>query len=291
MDGIKEILSALETRLRSKLLGSIIIAFILINWKVIFFVIFEQVGAKEKFSFFDDNTSPLSLYLFPVVAGTVFALVMPWVSYLVMFISFSPERKKRELRNNSEHQNLLNKWELNIQLKEFQQREDRIILDRAKMKEDIKKIDDPVVRKDVTEEIEKNNLTQSEKKPSVTTEGNSFTFTMQSLESLDKDIANLEESKEKALSKREKTTKEIDNLKLNLRTLRKGASNQSLSHNEKVSIIKELEENKALLKREEASIRDIEKRVTSLNKEIEKTKKDFEAHYSYRLNRASTLKK
>lgn len=154
MDGLKEILAAFEARVRSKVIGSILLAFVATNWKALFYVVFERVSSEEKFLFFDENTSFVSLLVIPVFLGAVLALVLPWINFFGMKWTFLADRKQRQFKNNSQHLDVLDKMEYDTKVQEFKARKQRAIVESAKAGEDAKSIEDPLVRKQVEEDLD-----------------------------------------------------------------------------------------------------------------------------------------
>jgi len=154
VDGIKEILAAFEARVKSKILGSVVIAFIATNWKVIFYVIFEKVGAEAKFEYFDDNTDLWSLIAIPLFAGFLLSVLLPWVNYLGLKLTSLPDQKQRQFKNNSQHLDVLDKLEYQTKLQEIKSRQQKVIVDAAKATEDANEIKDPELRKNVQKDLE-----------------------------------------------------------------------------------------------------------------------------------------
>jgi hypothetical protein len=80
MDALKEIYDGMTSRLKSHVFGSIGIAFVLWNWKVIYVLCFSKLPILERIEYFDCNTSGWSLYFFPTVIGLAFGLFSPKVN-------------------------------------------------------------------------------------------------------------------------------------------------------------------------------------------------------------------
>lgn len=80
MDIIKDIYEAWGARIKSNVFGSIILAFIAVNWKVLYFIVFADVRVETKFNYFDVNTGLFSLIVFPVAIGLVLALFLPFAN-------------------------------------------------------------------------------------------------------------------------------------------------------------------------------------------------------------------
>lgn len=154
MDGLKEILAAFEARVRSKIIGSVVLAFAITNWKVLFFLIFERVSAAVKFQYFDDNTNFITLFFVPVLLGSVLALTLPWVNFYGMKWTFMADRKQKQFKNNSQHLDILDKMEYETQVQEFKARKQKAIVASAKAEVEAKSIEDPDLRKRVEEDLD-----------------------------------------------------------------------------------------------------------------------------------------
>lgn len=80
MDIIKDIYEAWGARIKSNVFGSIVLAFIAVNWKVLYFLVFADVRVETKFNYVDVNTDYCSLLIFPVTIGLVLALLLPFAN-------------------------------------------------------------------------------------------------------------------------------------------------------------------------------------------------------------------
>ena len=165
MDTVKDIFSAISNRFRSKIVSSILLSFIAINWKVIFYVLFEPVGSEAKFAYFDANTSAITLYWLPIFLGLLIACITPWLTLLGQLISYHADRFRKKLVNNSNHEDLVDKLrydglllEIKAQnegiLLEKQAQIERSLIEKAKRDVEVKEIADPEVRMKLEQDIE-----------------------------------------------------------------------------------------------------------------------------------------
>lgn len=99
-------------RVRSPLIGSVALSFLAINWQPIFFVIFADVPVLERFSYFDCETSIVTLVLLPVLVGLLIGLATPFVNYFGSRIAKNPVEKLRLLQAESADSVLKRKAEL-----------------------------------------------------------------------------------------------------------------------------------------------------------------------------------
>lgn len=90
MNQLKEIYDSWGERMRSHLFGSIAISFALINWKVLYFLAFAKVSVDERIEYYDDNTSIWTLYILPIVLGSLFGLIAPFINERVHLLVSKP---------------------------------------------------------------------------------------------------------------------------------------------------------------------------------------------------------
>jgi len=155
MDGIREILDALNARIRSPIFGSIAIMFAVINWKPLFYLLFAEKAVAEKFTFFDANTCAWSIFVFPIVLGIIFAFAAPWIAYLSSRIAEAPTTMRKLLQTNAADKILTEKLTLE-QKRNVLVAESAAMLTEAAAKrdEDAQKIDDPKIREDLQKQID-----------------------------------------------------------------------------------------------------------------------------------------
>ena len=97
MSTLNEILETFQNRLKSPIVGSIIISFLGWNWKAVLVVIFEtNLSMVQRFEYFDKYTS-FSDYLGPIALGMGFALLLPFINYGAAKIVQEPIQKQRLL--------------------------------------------------------------------------------------------------------------------------------------------------------------------------------------------------
>ncbi|MGB0901694.1 hypothetical protein [Halocynthiibacter sp.] len=97
-DFFKELLEDMRQRIRSPFIGSIIFAFVAINWRALFFLFFADVPVVDRISYYDDHTTFCWSYAFPVGLGIAVAVLMPWLKYYGAWIAKRPATKLYELQ-------------------------------------------------------------------------------------------------------------------------------------------------------------------------------------------------
>ena len=152
MDSIKEFLEAMSTRVKSPVIGSVIISFVLWNWKVLFYLAFAKSTSIEKFGYFDAHMSIYSILIIPVLFGVVFSMISPWIRlYAAKFVKL-PVEKYHELQTETAHKNKINKLENKIAREEL---EGRLIIERKKIDYEASLIDGAAHSEEAQLQLEK----------------------------------------------------------------------------------------------------------------------------------------
>lgn len=99
-DFFKDVFEAAQQRIRSPFIGSVIFAFIAVNWQALFYLLFADASVADRLEHFNDGTNFRSLYVFPVCAGVAFALAMPWLRFAGAWIAVKPSSLLADLQGN-----------------------------------------------------------------------------------------------------------------------------------------------------------------------------------------------
>lgn len=125
MDILKEMLISWSQRVRSPILGSVLISFFAFNWKPIWYLLFADRPVRQKFLFFDANTDTQSLFVYPLVVGFGFAIAFPWVQFVGAFIARSPVARLKRLQHDSSHSHKIYELKSNLELLQRQDELDK----------------------------------------------------------------------------------------------------------------------------------------------------------------------
>jgi len=98
LEVVKDMFDALSQRIRSPFAGSIVLAFLLWNWKPLWVLLFDSAPVAEKIAYFEAHTDIWQLYIFPCVSGIALALALPWVRYAGAYLATRPNRVLKELQ-------------------------------------------------------------------------------------------------------------------------------------------------------------------------------------------------
>lgn len=94
-DALKEIISAFSQRIKSPFIGFIALAFLIVNWKPVFYLVFSGKPALIKFEYFDQNTHWMNLYILPLVLGVLSALASPYITLIGAIWAERPINERR----------------------------------------------------------------------------------------------------------------------------------------------------------------------------------------------------
>ncbi len=98
---LKDGAEAFSQRLRSPIIGSIILAVLLLNWKALLYLVFADQPVAVKFHFFDMNTTAWTLYILPVAIGVTYAFAVPWVRLAGAWVAKTPTDRLRKLQSDT----------------------------------------------------------------------------------------------------------------------------------------------------------------------------------------------
>lgn len=128
MDFLKDAFDALSQRIRSPFFGSVFLAFVLLNWKPIWYLIFANTSVAQKFLFFDNNTTNWTIYGLPLILGALLSIAWPWLRLLGAWIAVAPTMKLRNMQSDAsidarihrlqklaEEENAKEKWQSEVE--------------------------------------------------------------------------------------------------------------------------------------------------------------------------------
>jgi hypothetical protein len=144
IDYFKELVSAANSRVRSPVLGSIVLVFLALNWKEFFYVFFAETSVQVRLSYLEVNTDLWSLFYLPLLVGTTLAVLYPWINLSSSQLAKLPLRALKRMQGDEDHLRQIHSLEnatLIEQAKaEFEDENDRRLLaaaERLKEAEDI----------------------------------------------------------------------------------------------------------------------------------------------------------
>jgi hypothetical protein len=142
MESLKEIFDALSQRIKSPIFGYIILAFIAINWKPLYYLFFSGKPALMKFDFFEKNTDTWSLYLCPFGFGLIAALAAPHISNWGAWWAIKPINAMRKREVSAAHEVLQAKNKLTAERDNERAIYEQGLIDEAKRDVQIESLPD-----------------------------------------------------------------------------------------------------------------------------------------------------
>ena len=95
---LKDYFEVWTQRVRSPLGGYTAFAFLAVNWREVFFLLFSEQSAAIRIRFFDLRTSWLDLIIIPIAIGALLAFVTPWLNYFIAQLIKKPVSRHRQLQ-------------------------------------------------------------------------------------------------------------------------------------------------------------------------------------------------
>ena len=139
---MKEVVDAVNDRIKTPYFGYAILVFIALNWKGFFLLVLSKGKPEEKLALFDAQTDIYTLLIYPLAVGAVVAATAHWLKFLFCII----ERKPKELVDNiqleAEHKKTIKKYKLEKSRSELFAVKENELIDRAKRDEAVEDIED-----------------------------------------------------------------------------------------------------------------------------------------------------
>lgn len=150
---MKDIIEAIDSRIKSPLFGYYVLFFIAINWSEIFYLLVDDEATLERINYFQDGTDYLTLVVYPFIMAATYSVVYPWLQYITTFLSTKPTTLRNSLQAESEHNLLLKKQELEEIRSEILREAEEELIERAKRDEQLQEIDSDEIREKLQKEI------------------------------------------------------------------------------------------------------------------------------------------
>ena len=102
MDGLKELVDAFSSRVRSPVFGSIVVAFLLWNWQAVFLLLFGAEEVPTRIAAFTDSLwmtkyGLLINFAVPIGLGLAYLVVGPWLNLGAALVVAKPTNMRRDL--------------------------------------------------------------------------------------------------------------------------------------------------------------------------------------------------
>jgi hypothetical protein len=151
---MKEIFDAFNSRLKSPVFGYFIMAFLVINWKVLFYLFASDSTIEDRFTYFDVHTNTFSLLFQPLIIGICGAIFYPWISLLFIWLVRRPIELRQLIHLTSQNKLLIKEKEFEETRGKLLATKEKELIERVKRDEEIKSLPDDRLRKDLQKQIE-----------------------------------------------------------------------------------------------------------------------------------------
>ncbi|EMN6212052.1 TPA: hypothetical protein I7787_21920 [Vibrio vulnificus] len=139
---MKEVVEAVNARLKAPYFGYAILAFIALNWRGFFVLVLTKGTPEDKLALFDTHTDIYTLVIYPLVIGVVVAGTAHWLKYFFGCI----EKKPRELLDNLEleaqHKKTIKQTQLEQSRSDLFAVKEQELIERAKRDNEVADIED-----------------------------------------------------------------------------------------------------------------------------------------------------
>ena len=144
MEILKEIYESASQRIRSPFAGYIVVSFLCVNWKALFFLTFADAPITERFEFFDQITNPTTLYFAPISIGFLLTLLSPYLANAGSWWAQYPVSRKRLREINLAHKLASKKNELLAARDQERKILENALIEGAKVDQEVRDLDDEV---------------------------------------------------------------------------------------------------------------------------------------------------
>jgi len=150
---MKEVVQALNDRIKAPYFGYAILSFIALNWRGFFLLFVSDGKPEERLALFDAQTDIFTLLLWPLAFGALVAATTKWLAYIFAIIEKKPNELIENLNLEAEHKMTIKQSQLEqSRSKLFAVKEEELI-DRAKRDEELASIEDSEAKEKLIEQL------------------------------------------------------------------------------------------------------------------------------------------
>lgn len=154
-------MEAIGNRLKTPYYGYVLLAFVAVNWREIFYVLAANVPVDEKIEYFDSRTSVLELLIIPLCVGAAVSIVAPWLKLAFEYISTRPASMIAERALQAEHKLTILRTKLEHDRNKMFAEQEQAVIERARRESSLAEIEDPVARDKAETELHEIRLQQA----------------------------------------------------------------------------------------------------------------------------------
>jgi len=151
---MKEIIEALNSRVRSPLFGYFVLAFIFINWRALLLLWLADEDIEMRIELFCFYTNYSSLLLYPALFAVFGAVAYPWINLFFLRLAHKPAIHKNSLQITTDHERLMQQTKLESLRNNMFAKKEEGLIEQAKRDQEVQSIEDDKLRKRLEKEIE-----------------------------------------------------------------------------------------------------------------------------------------
>ena len=152
---MKDVVEAINTRIKSPYFGYAFLAFIALNWRGMFLLAVSTGTPIERLKLFDAETSYWTLVVLPLIAGALVAASTHWLKYLFLLVARKPLDLIDTSHLEADHRKMIRQAELEQVRADLAANKESELIERAKRDESISEISDESKKKELEEKIGK----------------------------------------------------------------------------------------------------------------------------------------
>lgn len=151
---MKDVIDAVNSRIKVPYFGYAILAFFALNWRGIFLLFATEGTAHERLAAFDSTTSALTLLVLPLIFGVIVAASAHWVQLIFCLISRRPSGLIDNLYLEAEHKKTIRQTELEQSRSDLFAVKEKELIDRAKRDEEVAGIENDEAKEKLAAQLE-----------------------------------------------------------------------------------------------------------------------------------------
>lgn len=151
---MKEVVDAVNNRMKTPYFGYAILAFIALNWRGFFLLVLSKGKPEEKLALFDAQTDVCTLLIYPLAIGAVVAATTHWLKYLFNLIERKPKGLIENLQLEAEHKKTIKQTQLEQSRSDLFAVKEKELIDRAKRDEAVADIEDSETKEKLIKQLD-----------------------------------------------------------------------------------------------------------------------------------------
>ncbi|WP_290522630.1 hypothetical protein [Alcanivorax sp.] len=151
---MREIIEAVNARIKAPYFGYTALTFIALNWRGIFLLSTTNASPLERLAIFDSHTSFNSLVILPLIIGAAVAVASPWIHFVFSFISRKPTALIDNLYLEAEHKRTIRQTELEQSRADLFAVKEKELIERAHRDQKVADIEDAETKEKLIAQLE-----------------------------------------------------------------------------------------------------------------------------------------